>query len=542
MKFNFRIFCYIVLPLIMLTQEGIAQQKLASLVSMHVKQVKLSAVLDTLGKKHGFYFSYSNDQIRSDSLVDLSVNNQPLRTVLDTLFKGNVDFKESPGYVILRLAPNSLTMDAETQGGKEQNYYISGYVLDEHSGLGIQNASVYEKRLLVSTLTDKKGFFKIKIKGTGMITLTVSKEFYKDASVNFLSDVSISLKPENSTYNIDADSSKVERSWLGRIFISSAQKLQSVNLSGYFATVPFQTSLTPGLSSHGMMSGQVVNHFSFNLLGGYTAGLNGIEFGGLFNISKQDVRYLQVAGLFNVVGGDFSGVQIAALGNSVYKNSDGLQIAGIYNLTKKDSRGFRIAGLANITGDTVKGAQIAGIFNKAKVMEGFSFGLVNIADTLTGYAVGLLNLSHNGYHKIIVNSSETAPVNLGFKTGNHKLYSVLSAGMNFNNADTYYTVGLGLGHDFVLSPRSSISAELSSLTVMSPKWAKTYMINRVSTVMNFNINPSLVFFAGPSFNLFYNEGSAVKSEQEQILKGKPALMNIGRNKGWVGWMVGISIL
>lgn len=524
MKYILTIFCAMTLIFCFQTQQAEAQNKLNNRITILVKQVKLSTLLDTLAKKNGFYFSYSNEQIRADSVVSLSVHNQSLRTVLDTLFKGNVDYKESPGYVILRSAPHHLTMQAEAAGIKEQSYYISGYVLDERSGLGIPNASVYEKRLLVATLTDQKGFIKIRLKSSEMVTLTVSKEYYKDASVNFLSNVTISLKPENAGYDTATHPSKAEKSWLGKIFISSAQRIQSANLGGYFATVPFQTSFTPGLSSHGMMSSQVVNHFSINALGGYTAGLDGVELGGLFNISKQDVRFLQVAGLFNVVGGNFSGVQLAGIGNSVLKNVDGLQLAGLYNLVK----------------DSVKGVQIAGIFNKARVMNGFSFGLVNIADTLNGYAVGLLNLSRNGYHRIMVYSTDIAPANIAFKTGNQKLYSILSGGINPDDRITYFTVGLGIGHDFVFNDHYSLSAEVSSQALQAAKWDKTYMVNRLSTLMNLRISPTIGFFAGPSFNLYYHQSSTVPNGEQQILKNKPGLMSIGNNKAWFGWTAGFS--
>ena len=58
-------------------------------------------------------------------------------------------------------------------------------------------------------------------------------------------------------------------------------------MKNFFETRPFQVSLVPGLGSHGKMSGQVVNNFSLNVFGGYTAGTNGSELGGLFNIDKK---------------------------------------------------------------------------------------------------------------------------------------------------------------------------------------------------------------------------------------------------------------
>src|SRR5690606_33332308 len=124
-------------------------------------------------------------------------------------------------------------------------------------------------------------------------------------------------------YRPDDDLLNVERTAAGRFFVSSKQKLQSLNLGGFFANTPFQTSITPGLSTHGSMSGQVVNKFSVNLLGGYTSGVNGVELGGGFNINKRNVNFLQAAGVFNLVGGSVSGIQLAGVNNSVLDSEIG---------------------------------------------------------------------------------------------------------------------------------------------------------------------------------------------------------------------------
>jgi hypothetical protein len=234
------------------------------------------------------------------------------------------------------------------------------------------------------------------------------------------------------------------------------------------------------------------------------------------------------------------GLQIGGIFNSTKGSVNGVQLSSILNFAKKNSSGFRIAGIANITGDTAKGAQLAMLFNKAKVMNGFSFGLVNITDTLNGYALGLLNISVNGYHRIMAYSSDIAPVNLAFKTGNQKLYAVLSAGVNPGDRLTYFTLGYGLGHDFILNNRYSISAEISSQTLLANKWSQTHSVNRLSALVNFKMNPKISFFAGPSFNMYFDKGPL--NEQEQFIRNKPGLMDIGRNKAWIGWTAGVSFL
>lgn len=536
-----------------------AQNNLNRNISISVTHMRLADLLNAIGKKGGFYFSYNSDMIKSDSLVTVSADGQKISALLDELFKGNVDYKESAGYIVLRPAPYRLALIPDNVAGPEQTFFISGYVVDDQTGAKIPYASVYEKQQLVSTLTNEKGFFKLKVKTDGVVTLTVSKELYRDTSVNFLSKVTVSLKNQTYTYSDGATSGKVEKTWLGRMFISSRQKIQSINLAGFVATVPVQTSLVPGLSSRGMMSGQVINKFSLNALGGYTAGVNGLEVAGVFNINKQDVKYVQAAGLFNVVGGNLRGLQAAGASNSVFGKVNGLQAAGLYNLVKdsltgaqvaglfnyvkKDSKGFMAAGLVNITGNEMHGFQVAGVLNKARVMKGLSVGLVNIADTLDGYAIGLVNISRNGLQQVQVYSNEITTVNFAFKTGNPKLYSILSAGVNMTDRDKFYTYGLGIGHDFIFNKRISVAAETSVSTLQSGKWKNSYTVNRISTLLNIKCSPKFGIFLGPSLNLFYDDGNSdVLSEEEQVTRNKPGLFSWGHgNRGWIGWSAGITL-
>jgi hypothetical protein len=575
-KLNILFYIMLVLAGCLLITNALAQDNLNRTVALSVKQKKIAEILTIIGEKGKFYFSYSNDVIKTDSVVSMTSSGQTIKSLLDELFHGKVDYKESPGYIILRPTPYRLTLVPDTLAGPGNVYYISGYVYDDITGKKLYNASVYEKNSLASTLTDQNGYFQLKIKANGMITVNVSKELYRDTSINLLNNVNVSIKPREYYYSADAANSKSDRSWLGRMFLSSGQKIQNLNLGGYLSTVPVQASLIPSLGSHGMMSGQMVNNFSFNLLGGYNGGVNGVELGGLFNINKQDVKYLQAAGLFNIVGGNVKGVQLAAVNNNVQKSMEGLQAggifnmvkdsvkgvqlagvfnhvngntkgfqaAGIYNYTRKNSKGFSIAGIANVTGNEASGMQVAGIFNKARIIKGASFALVNIADTLDGYGIGLLNISRNGYTKIEVYSNEITTTNIAFKSGNAKLYSIISGGVNFTDKHTFYSYGFGLGHDFIFKNNFSLSAEGSTHLLLAKGWKNQNQINRVSALLNYKAGSKVSFFVGPSFNVYTNYGDHPgDSDIQQIIKNKPGLIDWGnRTKGWIGWSAGITIL
>jgi hypothetical protein len=548
-------------------------------VSIEVKSTPLSEVLNKVSRIGEFYFSYSGALFKTDSLVNLDIKNIPVREILDQLFNHKVDYKENGDYIILRYAAKHLTIEPENITTAEKLYLISGYVVDTETGLKVKQASVYEKRLLQSTLTDQDGFFKLRFKGDhNEVILTASKENYRDTTLVFLSDIKV--KPEGyddrKSRRGNVGYADVENTGIGRFFISSKQRIQSLNIPDFFANTPFQASLTPGLSSHGIMSSQVINKFSLNILGGYTAGTNGFEIAGLFNITKGDVKKLQVAGLFNQVGGAVNGIQVAGLLNDVRGGTKGFQAAGLFNHVKKDVEGFQvagignlnsknmkgtqIAGLANITGKNfngtqisgignmvaknLEGVQIAGIFNYAKKMNGFQLGLINVADTSSGYSLGLINIIKNGYHKISLYSNETVNTNISVKTGNAKLYTLLFVGMNVSDQEKIKTAGIGIGHDFLLNKRLSVGLEVTGQSLYLGNWNAANLLSRVQSNLQFQLLKGLTIFGGPAYAVYSGDapaGSSSAGYKQNVVPSHHTSFGAD-SKGWLGFNAGITFL
>ena len=216
----------------------------------------------------------------------------------------------------------------------------------------------------------------------------------------------------------------------------------------------FQFSLFPGISTNGIASGFYFNKYSFNLLGGLSAGnryleagfltnshfqsSTGFQFAGLANITGTNAyvnltrseersmihngfevnnygiqiagilnyvlnhsKGIQVSGGFNHVGDDYSGVQIAGIGNSVGGFSQGVHIAGFYNLAKEAVAGLQVTTLFNYTDGQLSGTQLA-LINKARWMKGrnstpatsarsLQIGLINFSKEMHGTQIGLIN-------------------------------------------------------------------------------------------------------------------------------------------------------
>jgi hypothetical protein len=127
-----------------------------------------------------------------------------------------------------------------------------------------------------------------------------------------------------------------------------------------YRTVPFNLDLfdVPGEDD------RELHRFSFNLLVGGGAALDGFEMG-LVNLRSERADGFQLAGIANMAGAGSDGVRIAGGGNLVRGRARGASLAGIGNHTHGDASGVQMAGIGNLVTGETRGLQIAGIGNIA---------------------------------------------------------------------------------------------------------------------------------------------------------------------------------
>ncbi len=588
-----------------------AQSVLERSISIQVSRQRLDNVLEILSNKGNFFFSYNSNIIKVDSLVTLSVINRPVRDVLLMLFGEGYEFRESGNYIILRRAPIKLRLVTNQAVSDDKFYTVSGYVIDDQTGEKVSDASIYEKLRLAYASTNSQGYFKIKLKSKyKTAAITVSKQFYEDTtvvieprynqSINItivpteISEHTVTITPQNyqapetiqvevpindSTHwlytYVKKDSVLVERTTIGRWLVSSKQKIQSINLSKFFTVRPVQGSVVPGLSTNGKLNSQVINNFSFNLFGGYSGGVNGLEMAGLFNIDKKNVQYVQLAGLFNNVGGSVRGVQLGGVSNTVLDSVNGAQLAGITNYVRKSfigwqvagiynhiggslkgsqmagianfanhkTQGAQIAGVANISSRQVNGVQIAGVFNYTRKLSGVQIGLINVADSSTGYSIGLINIIYHGYHKLSISSNEVLHVNAAFKTGSSKLYSILLAGASADTSKKAFSFGYGLGSEFSLNKRFAINPEVTAQYLYLGTWDYLNLLNKFSLLLTVKFGKYFSIFAGPSYSIYISDQTDPVPGYKSDVPFNSFHKNefSGRVTGWIGWTAGINL-
>ena len=597
-----------------LANTATAQQLLNKTLSLSVNQQPLDEALEILSNKGGFFFSYNSHIIKKDSIVTLTMTNRSVQDILSALLGNHYEFKESGNYIIIRRAPIRLRLVTSAAVNEDKFYVISGYVIDDQTGEKISDASVYEKDRLIIANTNELGFFKLRLRSRyPTASITVSKEYYEDTTVviqpKFNQSVTITLSPSAITEHtviigptayaapdsirleipisdsaswlytyIKKDSALVEKTTLGKWFVSSSQRLQSLNLKRFFTQRPYQVSVVPHISTNGRLNSQVVNNFSFNIFGGYSGGVNGFELGGLFNIDKKDAAYVQIAGLFNMVGGHstglqiggisntvldtvsglqiggvsnftkdkFSGAQIGGIYNHVGATMDGAQIAGIANFTNHSAQGAQIAGIANFSSREVRGVQIAGIFNYTRHLKGAQIGLINVSDSSDGYSIGLINIVMKGYHKLAIYTNEMMNANIAFKTGNTKLYSIFLGGYNAFPDKKVWSYGYGLGSELTLVKKLALNIELSSQYLYLGSWDHLNLQNKVNALLNLRLSKIFSIYAGPAYSVFVsNQHEAVGGYKDPMSPTGHKTHDFGgsitRCIGWLGWTAGIHL-
>lgn len=515
-----------------------AQEKLDKRISISENGKSLSQVLAAIGRKGGFFFSYNTTILNGDSLVSIRVEDESIRKVLERLLGGGYEYSENGKYVIILPRSNA--------GPPVRFYTISGYIKDGENNQILRNVSVYESAQLVSVLTDTNGFFRLKLRGgTAHATLIVSKQFYRD-TVLFVQPGHDQQFEIPIAHEKVADltpfvvSGRVERTWLGRMFLSSRSVIQSINLSNFFADKPYQFSLIPGLGSHGRMGAQVINKFSLNLIGGYTAGSNGVEVAGILNIDKKDVSCVQVAGISNVVGGSVHGVQLAGIYNHDLDSMRGFQAAGIGNRVAGLVSGTQVAGLMNFS-ESVNGVQAAGVINHTKRLKGVQIGLINIADSSDGLQIGLINIVKNGMHEVSVFSTELMPFNIAYKTGTRRLYSILQVGFDATNNERVLGYGYGIGTQSTLSPRLALNTELTINNLRVGHDRNLPEITRIQSSLRVKLGPKVSLFAGPALSISSSPSfSAPDGDKTMLPRSGYATFSAGNVIGWVGFTAGIN--
>jgi len=570
---------------------SIAQNYLEMPVSIQMQNASLASVFNELERQLQFNFSYEAQLVNESQRLTINEHNTALKKVLKKSLGKNYDYKVVGTHVIIQGQLPKFDNRAE-------RFSVSGQVLGPE-GEPLDNAIVYEANRQSATLTGTDGYYQLNFKDRNHpLAINISRAGYRDTIiyVNNGHKQKMKLIPLPEQRMVPANFEAINNKATASIADNELQTMNDIKLVKFmvndealyvsnnlnaFNWQTAQVSLLPYFGTNDLMNGLTTNNVSFNVIGGYTAQIEGAEFGAASNFIQNSVYGFQAGGVSNVVGKDVIGFQAAGVANVILGNLEGGQAAGVFNRVKGHHTGFMAAGVANVTesgnnnpkvngingqvsglvnlhlkdttniqitsvlnqAEAVKGVQISAVANYTKKLNGVQIGIVNIADTVeTGVPIGLVNIIKHGYHAIELSTNETFKINAAFKTGGKHLYSYLNAGF-----DKYFGVGYGFGYTTNYTKKVSFNTDVNGMGVFDgDAETNSYMgtLFKGQLAINYHLAKHLTISTGPSYNFFmvYKDTGSVPpadlSKPSGAYFGKYYLdkaVSIQSHQNWLGW-------
>ncbi len=355
-------------------------------ISINLENTAVRIILKTIEEVGNVKFSYNPDLIDDQKKVNLSLNQKTIRFGLNTIFENSVRLKEVGSHILI--LEKEYDSGINTSSPKKTVYLIKGSVIDKETNQPIPYVSVYDIESRFSLLTDNNGQFEIEVPSTyKTISLYYAKTNYR-TNVKLISikgdktlNGTIGLYKKTEVIDKIPSASVPNEVWVELEDKTISGELFSIDVSTHSENLRYlnenrwaQISLIPQLSLKAGKNyrGILYNHFSINILGGYSKGLKGLEIGGIANVLKEESYGIQLGGITNLVGGKFAGIQAGGISNTVKKNFLGVQLGGINNTVRQNYFGIQVAGITNHVNGRFNGLQISGITNSVfEHMNGF---------------------------------------------------------------------------------------------------------------------------------------------------------------------------
>ncbi|RMG32042.1 MAG: hypothetical protein D6730_00410 [Bacteroidetes bacterium] len=565
-----------------------AQSLLDIRISIEAHNQPLEQVLEEIEQAGGFRFSYNYQLIPVHKKVSIRAENQPVRSVLAQLLPPSRYQYEVYGQHLIISRVRTRSADASQASSPPipvqvapPPVQLSGVVRHARTGAPLAGVRI-ELAPDVQTFTDEDGSFQLSLPGgvsslrlrathpdfepeVRVFPLPLSAPLQLQLHPLHLSSIPPEVAPPVKVVQWDSIN-PVEDIFVVKMLVKEELLEEKIDREEFLYR-PYQFTLLPPLGTNGLKTGRTFNSFSFNLLVGYAAGLNGLEVGGGLNVVRYHANGLQLAGVGNVVGGRSSGIQfggvlnvntgtvngfqlaglhnfadsiqggqVSAVYNLVRGQMVGVQFGGIFNMATGPLRGLSLAGFGNLSTRRVEGGQLslgfnaakslkgfqlspaanvttrelrgvqAGLVNVAGEVRGFQLGLVNIADTVQwGAPLGLLNFVRNGYNRFELGASESFYVQAGLKMGVHRFYNLFA--LSFHPRPRRWALGYGFGSMFSIHPKLSLNTDLLSQYVFEqPRFPlRLNLLNQAHLGLSFHLSRRHSLFAGPTFNLHLSE-------------------------------------
>lgn len=521
-----------------------------NLVTLELENATTEEAMAQVVAQSSIQFAYNPD-VLIDQKITRVIDAVPIEKAVNQLFSDHYEVKVRGSYVVL--LPKKKQAQPPAKPSKIQ---ITGEVVEASTNKLLEGVTIYEVSSLKPVLTDADGAYSLDVDLPQEVAfIAISKENYVDTVIqvhrNEFWKISLRLKskePKTKETQVRAD--KVQRQFLGDKISMHAK---NVNLTERRL---FQLSLTPGLSTNGFLGGQFTNKISINMAAGYSHAVEGVELGGMLNMSRSYVQGVQMSGGVNINGELTNGVQFAGISNITLSDLKGWQAAGLSNHVdqasgvqiggasnfSKNMKGVQIAGMSNWNRYEYRGVQISGGLNYTKKLKGLQIGVVNVADSVAGgVMLGVVNWAKNGFHVFEFSSNDITPYNLAFKSGVESFYTVLKAGINPHD-QKLWDYGMGIGTLKRLKGKAFIDLEATYHVIQPLDQGYIDGVNvetRVQMRFGYSLPKNLQLIGGPVLHFMFFRPENAEDLPFADRFGKNTLVNTQTDsftrKWWLGY-------
>ncbi|XXY50640.1 hypothetical protein WME91_05800 [Sorangium sp. So ce269] len=363
-------------------------------------------------------------------------------------------------------------------------------------------------------------------------------------------------------------------------------------------TVPVGGDFVPFVGSSSFTGTNVVRHYSLNLVGGYTAGVTGVELSAGVNISSSFMCGAQLSaganlvlgpargaqltgglnlatslhgaqlgpinvatgpvdgvqggvlnvagpvdgvqgGAVNVAAGSVAGAQLGLANVAVGESTD-VQV-GLLNAAVSKSADVQI-GLANLAVGESTGTQV-GLVNVAPgKVRGAQIGLVNYADE-SPFSLGILNIVRNGRLDVDVWGLESGIVMAGLKHGSDHFHNIYGIGVRLVGDRPLVSYALGLGGRISVGERAFIDLDALGYTLHDPSssFEPAAVLTQARALLGLRLAPEFAIFGGPSYNVAFGD----TPEDARLSPYGSIPLRLGdtdAQRAWPGIVLGVEVL
>lgn len=423
-------------------------------VSVEVRNERVSEVLRQLSQQADFTFSYNPAVVNDTRTVSVRAVRQPVRIVLGQVFEGQaVNWKVRGNHVLLL---------GEGEAHKAPtHFFLDGYVTDQTTGQRIAAVSIYERTSLASTVSNPYGYYRLKL-ARDLPTnarVEVRKRLYVAESVSVASrqsrTVDVRLRPVPVpalpatasavafTTVAVAQKPPLPKPSADTIRPAELPKTNSVDTTRRVesATVS-QDTIQPRLHSSTTSVATVVDSSAAPkptvweqtrdaLNETYQAARQLIHrqnldadtlyrpfqlslfpyVGTNHRLSNHVINHFSV----NVVAGTalgLTGLEVGGFSNNIRADVRGIQLAGFANFVGRDLRGIQAAGFSNrVRGDAINAIQAAGFSNRTLGNATRFIQLAGFSNRTRNLTYGIQAAGFINHARTVRNGLQIAPFN-----------------------------------------------------------------------------------------------------------------------------------